>query len=145
MLPHSSTCPPAGVQVHSLRNPSLLELTAAMQAQHPSLLYLSSGIQVVSTGAGIDNISLRSLEFKGTKGAPRSRFLPPLRHSSSDAVLIARALRLECEAWRTACTAALLRAREAVWVERVARQEQGRGAPGDRGRPEGRGAGHAAD
>lgn len=54
--------------MHALRNPSLQELTRAVQTQQPSLLYLSSGLQVVDTNSGIDNISLRPLEFKDTKG-----------------------------------------------------------------------------
>lgn len=61
------------VQVHTLRNPTLQHVTQAIKEQRPTLLYLSSGIAILSSGAGLDDISLQPLQFKDGKGAPVSK------------------------------------------------------------------------
>lgn len=58
----------ADIEVHALRNPSLQDVAQAITAQRPSLLYLSSGIGIVSSGAGLDDISLKPLQFKDGRG-----------------------------------------------------------------------------
>lgn len=56
-------------QVHVLRNPTLQHVNQAIKGQRPTLLYLSSGISILSSGAGLDDISLQPLQFKDGKGA----------------------------------------------------------------------------
>jgi hypothetical protein len=68
------------LQVHVLRNPSLDDVVQAIEAQRPSLLYLTCGIAVISSGAALDDISLQPLRFKDGKGQDSSISQPVLQH-----------------------------------------------------------------